>query len=552
MKKQLLALALLLVGFAGQAQLSTGELPPSFSQKDLLQGEIKTIKLETPDLSSVMAEDESEEMMFKPRRFGVILPCKVDFFSQAEKTSTEEGIIYRLAVEVPEAQALIFYSERFVLPEKGKFFVYNADHSKVLGAFSAFNNHELQTFATEYVEGEKMILEYFEPKGCTEQALIDITEIGYAYRDIPEKLSDEYRSSGSCNVNVNCSEGENFRKQQRAVVRIQLKLSSYYIGWCTGTLLNNTNYDYSPYLLTAAHCISDVESTSYYSQFVFYFKYETSGCTNSSSEPSRSKSLTGASRKAFDNSYGNTGSDFCLMLLNDEIPQSYDPFWCGWDRRNTAVTQGVCIHHPSGDVKKISTFNSRLQSVTFDTDPTHWQVQWVETDNGFGVTEGGSSGSALFNSYGQVIGDLTGGSSACDVADAYKLDYYGKFYWSWDQNGSANSRKLKPWLDPANTGAQSIWGMDYNSSLTEVANYENIASIAPNPAKNRLTITFDATHEDISYVIYDQMGREMQRQTLPSATLSHEVELSGLQSGVYIVRIKADGTESSHKIIVQQ
>ena len=94
--------------------------------------------------------------------------------------------------------------------------------------------------------------------------------------------SSEYRSSGSCNVNVNCSEGDDFRKQQRAVARILVKMDAYTMGWCTGTLINNTNYDRTPYLLTAAHCIESVSSSSYYSQFVFYFNYETSGCSTPS------------------------------------------------------------------------------------------------------------------------------------------------------------------------------------------------------------------------------------------------------------------------------
>ena len=208
------------------------------------------------------------------RRFGVILKCGKDFFEHADVTTNEKGKIYRLAVEVPEAQALIFYSDRFVLPKGGKLFLYNEDRSKVLGAFSYFNNHQLKTFATEYLEGEKIIFEYFEPNDLSEKAQIEITEIGYAYRDIPEKASNEYRSSGSCNVNVNCSEGDNYRKQQRAVARIQVKIGGGYIGWCTGTLVNNTSYDRKPYLLTAAHCIEDVASTSYYSQFVLKHEYE--------------------------------------------------------------------------------------------------------------------------------------------------------------------------------------------------------------------------------------------------------------------------------------
>lgn len=555
MRRFLLFFVALCLCFYANAQLSTDEMPPSFSLKED-KAEIKTIHLEKPDLTRVMAEDESEESLFKMRRFGVILKCGADFFEHADVTTTKDGKIYRLAVEVPEAQALIFYSDRFVLPRGGKLFLYNYDKSKVLGAFSYFNNHELKTFATEYLEGERIIFEYFEPNELREKALIEISEIGYAYRDIIDKASSEYRSSGSCNVNVNCSEGDNFRKQQRAVARIQVKLGGGYIGWCTGTLVNNTNYDRKPYLLTAAHCIEDVASTSYYSQFVFVFKYETSGCSTPASEPSRSKSLTGATLKAYDNTYSGGGSDFCLFLLNNDVPESYNPFWCGWDNRNVAVSQGVSIHHPSGDVKKISTFNTRLQSATFGNNTsnggTHWVVKWIATENGHGVTEGGSSGSALFNEYGQVIGDLTGGVSDCNVSDDQKVDYYGKLSYSWISNGTSNSRRLKPWLDPSNTGATSIGGMDYSSSITEVAAIESTTSVSPNPAQSSLLISFEESYEDIEVSIFDQTGRILSNQAIPSAIDNYTLDLSNLQNGIYIVKIKADGLESSHKVIVNK
>ncbi len=550
MKKQFILLIMLFVALSAQAQLSTGETPVSFSIADLAQQQIKTLTLEKPNVEALLQEDESEERMFKPRRFGVILPVNIDFFAQAESTLTEQGTVYRLAVEVSEAQALIFYSSRFVLPKGGKFFLYNEDRSKVLGAFTDVNNHRLQTFATEYVEGEKLIMEYFEPKNVETRALIEVTEIGYAYRDIPEK-SAEYRSSGSCNVNVNCSEGDNYRKAQRAVNRIQLKLNSSYIGWCTGALINNTNYDRTPYVLTAAHCIEDVASSSYYSQFVFYFCYETSGCSTPYTEPSRSKSLTGAELKAYDHTYNGGGSDFCLLLLDDQVPQSYNPFWCGWDRRNTAVSQGVCIHHPSGDVKKISTFTTPTQGVTFYQAVTHWQVYWSETANGYGITEGGSSGSPLLNTAGQIIGDLTGGSSDCYVSDDEKVDYYGKLSYSWTSNGTANNKRLKPWLDPANTGAMSIGGMDYTSSLPEVSAQESLASVAPNPANNMLNIAFDKTYQAIEVELYDCTGRKLASHGVPSASVNYQMDLQSLQNGVYIVKMRLDGVESSHKVIVQ-
>lgn len=547
MKKTLIAILALILSIGAYAQISTEENPYSFKIDGFNHQAIKTLEVEKPDLTQVIAEDEENDSQQKMMRFGVILPIYKNFFDIAEKTQTTEGTIWTLSVESKDAQALIFYSDNFNLPRSGKLFLYNPEKTKILGAFTHRNNNESNTFATEYIEGDKIIIEYFQASNETQQPQIELTEIGYAYRGIT-KLSDEYRSSGNCNVNVNCSEGDEFRDQQRGVCRIQVRMSSYYIGWCTGTLVNNTNYDFKPYVLSAAHCIEDVASNSYYSQFVFYFKYENSGCAVTNAEPSRSKSLTGTSVKAYDNTYASNGSDFALFLLNDDVPQSYAPYWCGWDKRNTAVNNGVGIHHPSGDVKKISTFVTRIQSSTYGSnDATHWYVDWAETENGWGIMEGGSSGSALFNPNGRIIGTLTGGASGCDVPASYKYDLYGKMSYHWESNGNANARKLKPWLDPTDSGVNYIDGMDYNTSSLQQLSNQTIANIYPNPTKDQITITLNQASNQAKVEIYDQTGRNIHTQTI---TNTQTISLNHLPKGIYNVKITNEKSIQTQQIIL--
>ena len=93
--------------------------------------------------------------------------------------------------------------------------------------------------------------------------------------------------------------------------------------------------------------------------------------------------------------------------------------------------------------------------------------------------------------------------------------------------------------------------MDYTSSLPETAAKENNSRIAPNPAKDRLTIDFDTDYRNIIVEIYDQTGRRLEVLTLPSACRSHTMDLQNYKSGVYIIRIHADNEESSHKVIIR-
>ena len=85
----------------------------------------------------------------------------------------------------------------------------------------------------------------------------------------------------------------------------------------------------------------------------------------------------------------------------------------------------------------------------------HWRVD----DWDLGTTEGGSSGSALFDQDGRVIGQLHGGGAACGNNDP---DWYGAFHISWD--GNSSSERLRDWLDPSGTGPDAIDGFDPNAS----------------------------------------------------------------------------------------
>ncbi len=121
--------------------------------------------------------------------------------------------------------------------------------------------------------------------------------------------------------------------------------------------------------------------------------------------------------------------------------------WLGWDRSGNTPTTGTGIHHPSGDVMKISFDNNQLieSSYLSNLGTSHWKVDWDD-----GVTEGGSSSSPLFDQNQRVIGQLHGGYSGCNSNDM--RDWYGSFHRSWTIGGT-NATRLSNWLDPCNTGA---------------------------------------------------------------------------------------------------
>jgi len=472
MKKSLLLFVIIF--FCGMiasfAQDSEGGLPPSFGIKNI-SGEIDMVQIQQPDLAKLSAEDNDRASKSMPYRIGVMLPVDLSINNSGTWTDLpdNDASLWRLTVKSEGAKSIGFGYTSFYLPEGAKLFLYNKDKSKVLGAYTSANNTDNYYFTNEKVNGDEVTIELFVPNNKKNEVLLHITELNYFYRggesspDTWNPLTIGPKASGTCEVNVVCTpEGTNWQDEKKGVCKLDIRVGSSWFN-CSGSLVNNTSLNCTPYVLLADHCHYDggYASTADYNAWVFYFHYESSTCGGTSATGTFTK--TGCTLKAHD-TYGSngTGSDFCLVQINSAI--TGDVYYNGWDRTNTASASGVSIHHPAGDIMKISTYTTALSSYNVGGTGTHWLVYWAATTNGHGITEGGSSGSPIFNSAGNVIGTLTGGSSYCNTPN--DPDYYGKLYYHWDQNGSTAAKRLKDWLDPTNTGVTSLAGVASCSSCT--------------------------------------------------------------------------------------
>ena len=342
------------------AQISQGGIPPSFLYKSISDSfEIR--EFPKPDLDKIAIEDGENEKSGTPYRYAVSIPVNLNIENSGTWTNLPDGSrIWRLKLKSSDALALGVYYDNFWLPPKGKLYLYDEDRTQVIGAFTEFNNHESDLFATELIKGETVILEYFEP--CHSErseesnsdepakAIISISEIAHAYRGVNFYLKNI--KSDWCEVDVICSpEGDNWQDEKRGVARISIKIGGDYF-LCSGSLVNNVHQDCSPYFLTADHCAyyGGYASADDLTQWIFYFNEEASTCSGTTSGYN---TITGATFKAKSGG-GGGGSDFYFILLNHYIPVSYAPYYNGWNRINSASPSGVSIHPPDGDIKKIS------------------------------------------------------------------------------------------------------------------------------------------------------------------------------------------------------
>ena len=445
------------------AQISEGGFPNSFTAGSGNK-EFRIIELQAPDLDAAIEEDAAMAGMPGPYRIGLAMRADIDLLRDGRWSTYKNGrLSLRLGIKAENARGLILYYRYFSIPEGGRFFVYSKDKEQLIGAFTSMNNPSGGYFATELIKGDEVVIEYNPPAYSTADPVIDIYQVHYVYRETDRFLKGK---SGSCEVNVNCPEGQNWQNEKRSVAKIVLKAGAgTYL--CTGALVNNTRQDSIPYLLTARHCGTNA-SLSDYSQWVFHFNYESIACDDPPEDPP-SKTISGSTLLAQAPNGTNAGSDFKLLELSQKLPENYNPYFSGWNRNGQASPSGVGIHHPTGDIKKISTYTAALVSTAYgvssvDPDGMYWKVVWAETESGHGVTEGGSSGSPIFDNTGQMVGTLTGGSASCNNLTA--PDYYGKFSFHWSSNGSPGGAQLRPYLDPDNSGVQSLNGFGYGNVLS--------------------------------------------------------------------------------------
>ncbi len=440
----LTAALLAMAAVSSYAQISQGGTPASFQRAT--KAAVPTVTMASVDTQKLLAEDAQQEKLGIPYRFGYPFDVQYDLNNSGVWEELPDGTkLWRLRISCPGAYSINLIFDKFDLPDGAKLYVYNEDHSDVIGAFTSANNKPYHKFATAPVKGDVSILEYTVPANVGNPGELRISRIVHAYKNVffdhdVAKQALNFGGSGSCNNNVHCPVGAPWADQIRSVAMIT---TSGGFRLCSGALVNNVRQDFTPYFLTANHCLGGEET------WVFIFNYESPECLNI--DGPTNMSISGSTLLAT-----STYSDFALLQLSANPPDSYNVYYAGWSAVDVAPQNGTCIHHPEGDIKKIS----------FDYDPetsadylaasgtTHWRIgSWDD-----GTTEPGSSGSPLFDQNHHIVGQLHGGYAACNSLTS---DWFGKFAKSWS-HGTTSDTRIKDWLDPDNTGLTILDGIDQN------------------------------------------------------------------------------------------
>lgn len=521
-------LAVLLPGMAN-GQISQGGIPIQINNQKSASFTTDLVVMPAIDNQKMRnMYSRTDPNMLKPFHFAHSFEVSLSPKNSGKWYNTSQVNVWQLRIRSTGAYSLNLILNQFRLPDRARLFLISSNTGEIKGAYTSANNSDSQVLAIEPLEGDELTVQYEEPLGVSFPGEFIIARVAHDFIGIT--TSGTHRPlgiSGSCNKNVDCDIANGDENIRDAVCRIIIEGTEV----CSGSMVNNTALDGIPYILTAYHCInSEIQAEA----SIFLFNYEMPYCSqnNPSTDGDVSHSLSGSSLKASFDSL-----DFALVRLNNIPPYNYRPYLVGWNRYNTPPSSSSCIHHPLGDIKKVSIDQSAAVTANFNSSykaKGFWNIlRW-----NYGVTEQGSSGGPLFDQNKQLVGTLTGGGATCSLPTN---DYFEKFALSWNYRPETD-KQLKAWLDPLNSGASKLNGMFLNSGKTlckPITNFKDNDTHAAIQISNGLTKK--GYYSGSNLIGFTEFAEQFK--------FSKNCEIQGVSLG--IAKVKANPLNTNSSIAVQ-
>ena len=414
--------------------------------------EVEKVDVAKLDMANIANEDLIRAALVEAPRYAIPNPVNISPTTSGtwENVIDQSGAlrsVWRLRVGCDNAVSMNLGFTEYHLPRGAALYIYTPDFAHVIRPFTEADNADHGQLWTPPLPGNEIVIELTVERDLEREVQLTLGSINAGYLNFSE-IVNVLDKSGSCNVDVICSQGDGWRDEISTVAAISTGGSLF----CTGFMVNNVRQDLAPYFMTAFHCGVTASNAA---SLVAFWSYENSTCRTPGSSASGAagdgvltKFTTGSTFKA-----GSSASDFTLVRLSSSPNAAWYVNFAGWNASSGESTSQCGIHHPNVQEKRISFDNNPSTTTSYSGttspgDGTHVRVgQWE-----VGTTEGGSSGSPIFNQLHQVIGQLHGGSASCTSVTS---DYYGRFSVSWLGGGTA-ATGLKTWLDPDNTGTLSV------------------------------------------------------------------------------------------------
>jgi hypothetical protein len=279
--------------------------------------------------------------------------------------------------------------------------VYDPAGEAVLGPYSDPRQADEDGWWSPTIFGRAIGLELAREGGPPEEMPV-ITRIAYIYCGV-ECLTGP-GTPLACHNDVTCY--TSWANGEGRGVGLMGFISGGTCFACTGAVLNRLPFDFSPLFMTANHCISTQAAAS---TLEVRWQYQTSTCNGTSPNFNLVPRTEGALVVK-----RQSTSDYTLLALYEPPPPNYYAAWSldWWGFGNTSTG----VHHPAASWKRIS-FGWYIGTINKPfCDANGLNCFWADVfDVNYtnGTTQGGSSGSPVFDSDRRIRGPLVGGPAGC-------------------------------------------------------------------------------------------------------------------------------------------
>ena len=420
-------------------------------------------------------------------RFAVNIPHSISTAAQGLWAHTGSTSTWTYGTRIPTAISLSFHASHLVLPPSA---VLTVTAGSKQATYRAKDISRGGLWSRPLV-GD--ILELAVSVNTTEasQVQLQIDSLQAGYRSLGSDVADhphyqrimasQSATPAACTQNYSCNATS--ANQGPAQATVALLIGDQY--QCTGTLLNTTRGDGTPYVLTARHCetgnLGGGAPSAAESVIVYWDAAAVCGQTLQAiyyDSTTQSGAVTVVEQQ-----------DAWLIKL-DAPPVANDAFYAGWDASGGTFTGGYSIHHALGEDRQYVSWYGQvlLEQISAATLQVGYNSTFWGVVNQLGTVGAGSSGGALFDPNNNVVGsgtlaNLTAGAGSAGVCPATPLvaptnsnvaAQYTALAAVWtstaDTTSTTGSATLQSVLDPDDSGAMAVSGFGVTPITLSVSN----------------------------------------------------------------------------------
>ncbi len=480
------------------SQVSLDTAPVSWSVNAGNEGPLVFLSTGNVDTDGLLLEDAEEELTARSGSMRFAVRKAVDYTpdNSGRWINLPNGDrIWLLGIQSEGARSLGLTFGRFSIPKGAAVYLYDEDRTTVIGALTSVNNHPSKVLTTDKIPGDRLIVEYYEPFSVRHQGDLRIRTVAHTYRDLEAAVIDDF-----CGIPTGCPEVSAYRQSSAAVVLLALEDGTRY---ATGTIVNNSNFDGKPYIVTSSNVLQGDPNAWH-----FTFRRSSLNCEFETSR--KFYSTSGAAVRVND-----PVSGLALLELHTRPLSSWRVYYAGWDASGATPQHAAVIHHPYGGIKQIA---FAAQAPT----PIEWNAHMAFRVDGYapGSTAEASAGAPLINGQFQLTGVMVSGFSECGNPYA---DFFAPLKNAWSL--------FQPFLDPFNQTVTVLTGTYLNFGHLDANPTADELVLFPVPARNTLNLVNNGEEAIVGVLIYDLSGRIVSTSRFDGSQLS----ISELPVGQYVI-----------------